>query len=43
MVNGKVVYSEGRISGIDEEDLAMKGDRACARAIRSRSAAYGPE
>jgi hydroxyatrazine ethylaminohydrolase len=43
MVNGKVVYSEGRIAGIDEGDLAEKADRACARAIRSKSAAYGPE
>lgn len=43
MVNGKVVYSEGRIAGIDEEDLAAKADRACTRAIRSRSAAFGPE
>ncbi len=43
MVNGRVVYSEGRIAGIDEEDLAAQADRACTRAIRSRSGAYGFE
>jgi hydroxyatrazine ethylaminohydrolase len=41
MVNGKVVYSEGRITSIDEEDLAAKAERAFTRVIRSRSAAYG--
>ena len=40
MVNGKVVYRDGVIAGLDEEDLAEKADRACTRAIRSRSAAY---
>ena len=40
MVNGKVVYSDGRIAGVDEEELAAKAEAACTRAIRSRSGAY---
>ena len=36
MVNGKVVYSEGRITGVDEEQLAAEADRACTRTIRSQ-------
>lgn len=40
MVNGKVVYQNGRISGIDEEKLAAEADQACTRAIRSKSDAY---
>jgi hydroxydechloroatrazine ethylaminohydrolase len=40
MVNGKVVCRDGVIVGIDEEDLAEKAERACTRAIRSRSPAY---
>jgi hydroxydechloroatrazine ethylaminohydrolase len=41
MVNGRVVYAEGRLAGVDEEELAAKADLACTRAIRSRSGAYG--
>jgi hydroxydechloroatrazine ethylaminohydrolase len=41
MVNGKVVWSGGRITGVDEDDLAARADQACTRAIRSRSTAYG--
>lgn len=41
MVNGRVVYSDGRIAGMEEAELAKKADRACTRAIRSRSTAYG--
>jgi hydroxydechloroatrazine ethylaminohydrolase len=41
IVNGKVVYSEGVIAGIDEADLAEKAERACTKSIRSRSDAYG--
>ena len=39
MVNGKVVWRDGVMTGIDERDLAEKADRACTRAIRSRAAA----
>ncbi len=40
MVNGKVIWGDGVMKGIDERDLAEKADRACTRAIRSRSDAY---
>jgi hydroxyatrazine ethylaminohydrolase len=42
MVNGKVVWRDGTMTGIDERDLAEKADRACTRAIRSRAASYFP-
>jgi len=40
MVGGEVVFSEGRLHGIDERAVAEQAERACDRAIRSRSAAY---
>jgi hydroxydechloroatrazine ethylaminohydrolase len=40
MVNGKVVWRDGVMTGIDERGLAEKAEQACTRAIRSRSAAY---
>lgn len=36
MVNGKVVYREGRLCGVDEAALAEKAEEACTRAIRSQ-------
>jgi len=41
MVNGKVVFAEGRLTGIDEKSAAAMADRACTRAIRSNSGAFG--
>ena len=40
MVNGKVVFSDGRLKGIDEETLAREADSACTRTIRSKSEVY---
>jgi hydroxyatrazine ethylaminohydrolase len=40
MVNGKVVWRDGVMTGIDERVMAEKAERACTHAIRSRSAAY---
>jgi hydroxyatrazine ethylaminohydrolase len=36
MVNGKVVYREGRLSGVDEPALAEKAEAVCGRVIRSQ-------
>jgi hydroxyatrazine ethylaminohydrolase len=42
MINGKVVYKEGQLSGIDEGALAEKAEEVCGRVIRSRfPAVYG--
>ncbi len=41
MVGGEVVFADGRLRGVDERRLAEEAERACDRAIRSRSAAYG--
>jgi hydroxyatrazine ethylaminohydrolase len=36
MINGKVVYREGRLTGVDEAALAEKAEAVCDRVIRSR-------
>ncbi len=40
MVNGRTVYAEGRLVGIDEERLAAEANAVCTRTIRDRSPAY---
>jgi len=40
MVNGRVVYADGTLQGIDEERLAAEADATCTRVIRSASPAY---
>jgi hydroxyatrazine ethylaminohydrolase len=35
MVNGKVVYSEGHLAGVDEGKLAEEAEKACTRVLRS--------
>jgi hydroxyatrazine ethylaminohydrolase len=40
MVNGKVVYAEGKLQGVDEERLAAEAEATCTRVIRSASSAY---
>jgi hydroxydechloroatrazine ethylaminohydrolase len=42
MVGGEVVFAEGRLQRVDERRLAEEAERACDRAIRWRSEAYGP-
>jgi hydroxyatrazine ethylaminohydrolase len=41
MVNGRSVYADGTLVGIDEEKLVTEADAAYIRAIRDRSPAYG--
>jgi len=40
MINGKVVYHDGIITGIDENLLFEKAEKACDLSIRNRSRAY---
>lgn len=35
MVNGKVVFQEGRLLGVDERVLAAKGEEVCTRVLRN--------
>lgn len=35
MVNGKVVFQEGHLLGVDERRLAEKGEEVCARVMRN--------
>lgn len=34
MINGKVVFSNGHLHGIDERDLARRGEEVCTRILR---------
>jgi hydroxyatrazine ethylaminohydrolase len=36
MINGKVVYREGHLTGVDEAALAEKAEAVCSRVIRSQ-------
>jgi len=40
MVNGKVVYREGVLLGVDEKRLAKEAENACTRVIRDQSSIY---
>lgn len=40
MVNGKVVYRDGELIGIDEKRLAEEAERSCTKVIREKSPAY---
>lgn len=42
MINGKVVYKDGELQGVDEEKLAADGEAVCTRVIRNASDAYKP-
>jgi len=40
MVNGKVVFRDGRLPGIDEEQLFAESELVCSRVIRNGNPAY---
>ena len=40
MINGKVVYRDGVLLGIDERKLATEAESTCTRVIRNRSSKY---
>lgn len=40
MINGRVVYKDGELQGIDEEKLAADGEAVCTRVIRQGNEAY---
>lgn len=40
MINGKVVYRDGHLQGVDEEKLAADGEAVCTRVIRQGNEAY---
>jgi len=42
MINGKVVYKDGMITGVDEKQLASEGEEVCTRVIRRPSEAFRP-
>lgn len=40
MVNGKVVFKDGHLTGVDERVLAEKGEQTCTRVLRSQFKEY---
>lgn len=40
MVNGQVVFRDGRLLGVDEEALAGEGERVCTRVLRRECEAF---
>ena len=40
MVNGRVVFADGRLTGVDEERLAREGEAACTRVLREQFKEY---
>lgn len=42
MINGKIVYKDGELQGIDEEKLAAEGEEVCTRVLRRPSEAFKP-
>ena len=34
MINGKIVYQDGVLKGVDEKRLAAEGEAVCSRVIR---------
>lgn len=42
MINGKVVYKDGELMGIDEQKMAAEGEEVCTRVLRQPSEAFKP-
>jgi hydroxyatrazine ethylaminohydrolase len=40
MINGKIVYHDGHMSGIDEKSILEKAEKACDISIRNQCSAY---
>ena len=40
MVNGKVIYRDGVLLGVDEKRLAMEAENICTRVIRDQNLVF---
>jgi hydroxyatrazine ethylaminohydrolase len=40
MVNGRVVYKDGRLQNVDEQALSRAGEKVCDRVLRDKSEAF---
>lgn len=40
MVNGKVVFKDGQLTGVDERELARRGEETCTRVLREPCEAF---
>ena len=40
IVNGKIVYADGHLTGVDEEKLAQEGEEVCTKVLRNQFPNY---
>ena len=40
MVNGRVVFADGHLTGVDERKLAREGEAVCTRVLREPCEAF---
>lgn len=40
MINGKVVYEDGHLTGVDEQKLAKEGEEVCTKVLRNQFKEY---
>ena len=40
MITGKIVYQNGRLTGIDERELLREGEKVCTKSLRDRCPAF---
>lgn len=40
MINGKVVYEDGHLTGVDEQKLAIEGEEVCTKVLRNEFKEY---
>ena len=40
MVNGKVVFRDGELTGVDERKLAREGEEVCTKVLRNPCEAF---
>lgn len=40
IVNGKIVYADGHLTGVDEEKLAREGEEVCTKVLRNQFPDY---
>ena len=42
VINGKIVFRDGHLEGVDEQRLLREGERVCTNVLRNQSEAFAP-
>lgn len=42
MINGRVVYRDDHLTGVDEAKLLQEGEQVCTRVLRDTCEAFAP-